>query len=398
MLKERIDDLVDILAEEYSRLENTFLIRNNQQLIKYLENPERWKAEQMAHRQAFKRELAVEAKQRLKILNQKANKVLLLTYQEVDKDIISIQEKEIVINGFQKEIKAKMAELEKFNSQRITELVNIAFKTYERTVRIISATTKTDHLFEAIKRQMPKGIQNGLKVTYANGRAVQWKSYMEMNTRTTLQTEATERAIEAGAKANQVFVICDSFADCAKDHADYQGKIYYNEQANITPEIKKYIDSHGILSMQEVTKNDPWLTTRPNCRHNFHAISTDDVMGGMSANKILEQEGFKFGNYKGSNYEDLQKQRYNERQIRKWKTRLENQKQINKETGVPDNRAVQQAQAKVSEWQKKQRELIASNPDVLKRQYERENAKVIVEDLGVKYRYKVVDGELVKKK
>lgn len=397
MLKERIDDLVDILAEEYSRLENTFLIRNNQQLIKYVENPSKWKAEQLAHRQAFKREIAREAKARLKILNNKANKVLLLAYQEVDKDIISIQEKEIVINSFQKEIKSKMKEIEKFNSKRIVELANTAIRTYDRTVRILDATTNADTLFEAIKRQMPRGIKNGLKIVYKDGRSIDWKSYMEMNTRTTLQTETSARQIEAGALAGQIFYICDYFGDCAKDHANYQGKIYYNEQANITPEIKKYIDSHGILSMQQVRDGEPYLTTRPNCRHNFHAIPTDEVIDGTPASEIVEKEGFKFGEYKETNYAKLQQQRYNERQIRKWKTELENQQQLSKTTGLPDNKAIELAKSKVREWQGKQRELINDNPDVLKRQYERESAKVIVEDLGVRYRYKVVDDKLVKK-
>lgn len=399
MLKERIDDLVDIIAEEYSKLENTFLIRNNQQLIKYVENPTKWKAEQMAHRQAYKRELGIEARRQLKILNSKAEKVLLLSYQEVDKDIIKISEKEIEVNGkFQKEIESRIAEIHKKNANAVKVLANQTFKTYERTVRLISYTSNTDTLFEAIKGQMVKGIQNGIKVAYKNGRQVAWKSYMEMDTRTTLQTETSARQIEAGALAGQIFYVCDSFADCAKDHADYQGKIYYNEQAKLTKEAEDYIRANGIKSMQEVRDGEPYLTTRPNCRHNFHAIPTDEVLGGMPASKIVEKEGFKFGNYKESNYKALQDQRYNERQIRKWKTRLENERQIAKETGISNPKAEAQARHKVSEWQGKQRELIDKNPDVLKRQYERESAKIIVEDLGVRYRYKVVDGELVKKK
>lgn len=397
MLKERIDDLVDILSEEYSKIENTFLIRNNQQLVKYLENPERWKAEQMAHRLKFKKELAIEAKERIKSLNEKFNKVLLLAYKEVDKDIISIQEKEIVINSYQKEISKAMRDMQDFNTQRIAELANTAFKTYERTVRLIDTTYKTDEIFEGIKAQMPKGIQNGLSIVYKGGRKMNFKSYMEMNARTTLQHETTERQIEAGAAAGQIFYVCDSFADCAPDHADYQGKIYYNQDTSIPENVQKFIDENNIMSMQEVSDGEPYLTTRPNCRHNFHAISTEDVLKGMSGEKIAEQEGVKFGEYENKNYHDLQEQRYNERQIRKWKLRAENQAQVDKTMGITNSQALNTANSKVREWQAKQRELIKSNPEVLKRQYERENAKVIVEDLGVSYRYKVVDGELKKK-
>ena len=397
MLKERIDDLIDILAEEYSRIENTFLIRNNQQLIKYAENPEKWKSEQLKHRNQYKREIATEIKSQLNNLNQKATKVLLLSYKEVDKDIISISEKEIVVNKLQKEVASKIAELQKFNAERLTELANITFNEYLRSVRVISAESKTDTLFEAIKRQMPKGIENGLKVAYKDGKQMSFKSYMEMASRTMIQTETSQRQIEAGALAGQVFYVCDSFSDCAKDHADYQGKLYYNAEAKLTKEVEEYIEQNGIKSMQEVRDNDPFLTTRPNCRHNFHAVPTDTVLSGKSANKIVEDEGFKFGKYKETNYAKLQEQRYNERMIRKWKTQYENQVQLAKTTGMPNNALINKAKSKVSEWQGKQRTLIAENKEVLKRDYDRENAKVIVEDLGVKYRYKVVDGELKKK-
>ena len=242
MLKEKIDDLVDIITEEYSRIENTFLIRNNQQLIKYVENPAKWKAEQIAHRNAYKKELVREAQNRLPILNAKAEKVLLLSYQEVDKDIIKISETEIEVNEkFKDEIEGRIKELRQKNELAVKVLANESFKTYERTVRLISYTSNADNLFEVIKRQMPKGIENGIKVAYKNGRQVAWKSYMEMDTRTTLQTETSARQIEAGAMAGQIFYICDSFADCAKDHADYQGKIYYNEQAKLTKEAEDYI-------------------------------------------------------------------------------------------------------------------------------------------------------------
>lgn len=397
MLKERIDDLVDILAEEYSRLENTFLIKNNQQLMKYLENPAKWKQEQMAHRLQFKKEIAQEAQQRIKILNEKYNKVLLLAYREVDKNIIEINEKDITINSFQKEIQKAMSDMAKTHTDMVKQLANSAFKTYTREVKVISSTYKTDKIFEGIKRQMPKGIQNGLKIVYRDGKQMSFKSYMEMNARTTLQHETSERQIDAGTRAGQIFYICDSFSDCAKDHAMYQGKIYYNADVPLPKEVEDYIRSHNILSMQEVRDDEPFLTTRPNCRHNFHAIPTDEVLDSKDATEILNKEGFNFGKYDAKNYDDLQQQRYNERKIREWKTRLENQKQIAKSTGIPNPQAEKKANDKVREWQEKQRKLINSNPNVLERNYERESAKIIVEDLGVRYHYKVENGQLVKK-
>lgn len=392
MLKERIDDLVDILGEEYARIENTFLIRNNQQLMKYLDDPDGWKQKQMMSRAKFKKELVQICREQLKVLNEKSEKVFLLSYKEVEKDTIEITEKEIVAKNLSDDVTKKIREMKKFNAREVLNLANQSLKTYTKTVRVINALSTPETIYETVKRQMPKGIENGIKVAYKDKREYSWKAYMEMNARTTIHADITQMMMEAGAKVGQVFYICDSFADSAPDHAPYQGKIYYNELTKIGKKEQEYIDSHNIMSMQAVRDGKPYLTSRPNCRHNFHAVPTESVLGS-SAEKILKDEGLKHGNYKGSNYEALQKQRYNERQIRKWKLNRENALKVQKETGLKQP-LLAKANAKISEWQAKQRELIADHKDVLKRQYDRENARVIVDHLGVRYDYKVVGGEL----
>lgn len=397
MVKERIDDLVDILGEEYARIENTFVIRSNEQLAKYLDNPKTWKAKQLASRLGLKKEFTAAAREQLKMLNEKAEKVFLLSYKEVDKDVIEITESEIVAKDIPSDVKDQIKKIQKFNAVQVLKLANQSLKTYTKTVRIVDSISTPETLYETVKRQMPKGIENGVKVVYEDGKQFTWKAYMEMNVRTTIHQEMTQRQMEVGARVGQIFYICDSFADCAPDHAAYQGKIYYNADATITEEAQKYIDENQIQSMQEVTNGEPYLTSRPNCRHNFHAIPTSEVLTEKKADTILENEGFKYGEYKGSNYEALQKQRYNERQIRKWKLKKENAERIQKETGIKNPTGIQAAKSKVSEWQKRQRELIADNKDVLQRQYDRENARIMVDHLGVKYDYRVKDGELQKK-
>lgn len=396
MNKERIDDLVDILGEEYSRIENTFVIRNNQQLMKYLDNPKQWKAEQMASRLAYKKELILNAREQLQVLNEKAEKVFLLAYKEVDKDVIEITETEIVAKDLPSNVKQQIKEMKEFNAREVLKVANQSLQTYIRTIKIIDSLSTPDTLYETVKRQAPKGIQNGLKVVYSDGKQYSWKAYMEMNIRTTVHQEMTEHQMKVGAKVNQIFYMCDSFADCAPDHADYQGKIYYNEECDIPEDVMRYIEQNQIQSMQEVTNGEPFLTSRPNCRHNFHAIPTDEVMT-TSADEILEKEGLSRGEYKGSNYEKVQQQRYNERQIRKWKLQEENARKLVQETGLKDAANVDQAHQKVLEWQRKQRELIKDNKELLTRNYDRENARIIVNDLGVRYDYKVVDDVLVKK-
>ena len=290
----------------------------------------------------------------------------------------------------------QIKQMKEFNAKQVATLANQTLKTYTKQVKIIDSLSTPETLYDVVKRQVPKGVENGVKVVYKDGKQFTWKAYMEMNVRTTVHQEMAEHQVKVGARVNQIFYICDSFGDCAPDHADYQGKVYYNADCDIPPEVQAYIDSNGIQSMQEVMNGEPFLTTRPNCRHNFHAVPTDEVMG-MSSEDILDKEGLSHGEYKDSNYEATQQQRYNERQIRKWKLQEETARSIQKETGLKDSADANKAHQKVLEWQKKQRELIKENKDVLHRQYDRENAKVIVNDLGVKYDYKVVDGELQKK-
>lgn len=396
MIKERIDDLVDILGEQYSRIENTFVIRSSQQLMKYLEKPEEWLKKQMLSRASLKKEFIRVGREQLKVLNDKAEKVFLLSYKEVDKDVIEVTENEIVAKDIPTDVKEQIKAIKKFNSEQVLKLANQSLKTYTKRVKIIDSLSTPDNLYENIKKQMPKGVENGIKAVYKDGKQFTWKAYMEMNVRTTIHQEMTQHQMKVGAAVGQIFYICDSFADCAPDHADYQGKIYYNEEATITEEAQKYIDANGILSMQQVTNGKPYLTSRPNCRHNFHAVPISEVLT-QSSDEILENEGFKFGNYKGSNYEALQKQRYNERQIRKWKMREENAQRIEKETGIKNTKAINFARDKVFDWEEKQKELIRKNKNVLKRNEEREDAKIIVDHLGVRYDYKVSNGQLKRK-
>jgi len=396
MNKDKIDDIVDALSDTFSKIENTFLIKNNQQLVKYLENPEQWKTEQLRSQKAYKNQLIKDARNQLASLNSKAEKVFLLSYSEVAKDQIEITEKEIVAKNIPQSLRKQIIAQQKTNANEMAKLVTNSYQTYKRTVNLVSALSTPSTLFDVIKDQMKKGINKGLKITYANGKQMSWKSYMEMNIRTTVHQEINEQQTSVGAKIGQIFYMCDSFGDCAPDHVDYQGKIYYNDEANIPDEVQSFIDSNGIMSIQEVRDGDPWLGSRPNCRHSFHAIPLEEAMG-VSADEILKKEDLKFGDYDAKNYEKVQEQRYNERQIRKYKMQAENSRQMVQTTGVRGILPATAANNKVKEYQGRNRQLAKENPDIIKRNYDREKTNVIVNDLGVRYKYKVVDGELEKK-
>lgn len=82
-----------------------------------------------------------------------------------------------------------------------------------------------------------------------------------------------------------VLYLASSHDDCAEDHLDYQGKIYCDAKwrtREADPEIKKriadFIQSHDIKSLQWVTRRPVWFCTRPNCRHYFVALGTEEAL------------------------------------------------------------------------------------------------------------------------
>lgn len=397
MNKERLDDLVDILAGEYGRAENTMAVRVQEELFKYLDKPDQWAMMQYSTQRGFSDDVRRIAADALRKINAKTDKIILLSYREVAKDAIEVTEREILVRQLPESVRNDILDAKRWNAEQIAKLANIAIQTKVTSVQTLQSTTKPDELYEAVKRQMPKGIENGMKVRYSDGSVRQWRSYMEMSIRTSLSNEASRLQVDAGTAAGIIFYACDEFADCAPDHADYQGKIYYNADAEIPDDVMAFIEDEGMQSMQEVMDGEPYLTTRPNCRHNFHALTTEEVMS-KSAKRIIEDNGYKFGEYDEKNYRALQQQRLNERQIRKYKLRAETASKINGETGTRImTPQAQAAQAKVREWQARQRQLMSENRGILERNYARENARLMAEDVGVKYDYKVVDGELIKK-
>ena len=384
MNTERIDDLVDIIGERYAELENTFIICNNLELAKFIDNPETWKRRQMANKPRYKQVLIDLAKTELRKLNDALERVYLLSYQQVNKDTIDVTRTEIVVKDIPKSVLQQISKMQKQNLQEILTLANISYRQYTNQVKIISALSTPDNFYDVFRKQTIKGVDKGLMVTYKDGRQFTWKAYMEMNARTTIHHELGEEQIRAGTSAGIIFYMCDSFADCAPDHQEYQGKLYYNADANIPDDVMDFIQSHGIRSMQEVRDGDPFLTTRPNCRHNFHAIPTEEAMG-KGEKQILEDEKLSKGKYKDSNYEKVQEQRKIERTIRKYKMRKENGEALYQATGRKDFKPTGHEDALIRKWQAISRQHVKENPALIKRDYDRENIRVITQDLGVRY-------------
>lgn len=254
----------------------------------------------------------------------------------------------------------------------------------------ITRMAKTIPLKEAIFKQTQIGISKGLPITTKSGRSIGYKEYMEMAVRTTIQTEIGETQLKYGAKSGIVFYLCNSFNDCADDHKDFQGKVYYDEnwksfdlEEEVKSKISNFIQSKNLRSFQDVRDNKPYLTTRPNCRHKMTAISFEQATGDK--NTLLKDLKLTRGKYKPDDYDITQKQRYIERNIRNYKARLEQNKMLANES--QDEMFKLQARKDsflVRKWQKEQRELIKANPQ-LERDYRKETRNKIVQDLGAKY-------------
>ena len=259
-------------------------------------------------------------------------------------------------------------------------LYKSALKQYTSGLLKVKRLSKSEDLKESIEKVTKEGIENGLKIN-AGGRTWSYKTYMEMNARTTIQHEIGDRQLESG-KGNVIFYICDFFADCADDHKDFQGKVYYDERweswgVNNPELIKAKIKEQKMLSFQHVRDNEPYLTTRPNCRTRLNTISITAVMN-KSPKTILKEKQLTRGSYKPKNYKATQEQRYNERMIRKYKERSSMNEELgNKEQVIESKRLV-------SKWQRIQRDHLKANPN-LQRDYRRESNKILINDLGAKY-------------
>lgn len=319
-----------------------------------------------------------------------------------------------------KEIKNASSELE-LTPKQTKGLVNqvtgglnylnrAVIQTYQKDVNKVASNVRNIHseasdtLYKEIQKQIYKSNRTGViySVPTKDGnykyRQWKWENYMEMKTRTDIQHEITENMIAAGDESGVVFYICSFLGDCAKDHVDYQGKIYCSDNwESFAPkdrieEIDAYIRAHGIMSVKQVTENDPWLTTRPNCRHYFQYISIDEVLG-IKNNKDLNNKRNEMnlnfnGKYQPDKYEALQQQRANERAIRETKSQIDILKMsidnapatINKSELLSMNANLANLNYQLRTRQKAQRELIKKY-DNLERRYDREKPGAMVSDM-----------------
>lgn len=76
------------------------------------------------------------------------------------------------------------------------------------------------------------------------------------------------------------FYMASWHKDSARDHKDYQGKLYYDESTK-DEDVLEYAREHDLKSLQWVTGKPVWFVTRPYCRHYFTQHTLEEVKKGV---------------------------------------------------------------------------------------------------------------------
>lgn len=162
----------------------------------------------------------------------------------------------------------------------------------------------------------------------------------------------------------KIFYLASWHQDSAKDHKDYQGKIYVDEnweKVNLPFQIKNairyYIKSHRVKTMQWVIGSPVWFITRPNCRHYFKNVSVKEVLDSSSKDLIKKYDlSTAIGNrqyLQTLKHKDADKLRNAELMLEAYKRRLKLHQELYKAN--PNNlikSAIVKDKMLISKWQK----------------------------------------------
>lgn len=213
---------------------------------------------------------------------------------------------------------------------------------FKAQVHYNTGTVTLDQAIDmATKDFLDKGID---AITYADGKKVNIASYAEMALRT-----ANHRAylMAEGKKRQEMglyLVVVSAHVTACELCVPWQGKIIIDD---VYGGGSKEVGDYPLLS----TAMEEGLM-HPNCRHNLSTY----FPGITTLPKVPDEEKAL------ENYKNEQRQRYIERQIRRYKRLAE---------GSIDKENQKQYNDKVEEWQKIMREFLKENPQ-LRRAYRRE--------------------------
>ena len=202
----------------------------------------------------------------------------------------------------------------------------------------------------AIKELAERGIQS---IRYPSGRTDSIEVAVRRAVVTGVNQTAAQLQEELADELGCDLVEVSAHAGARPDHAKWQGKIY--SRSGKDPNYPPFRQSTGYGTGAGLCG---W-----NCRHTFGPyIEGSPPVWSEEQLAELDAPKYEYGGRKLTEYEASQQQRYNERQIRRWKR----EEAAMKAAGLDSSEAT----AKVKEWQGRQQEFLAQTG--FKRQYARE--------------------------
>jgi hypothetical protein len=397
-MNEKVIDISRLIAEFIRDVEvklDTIILNQYQKYKMGL--PETWFSKQMSDLPNLTRKILTEAKFGRREAVQVVRKGMYLAY------------------AFERDPKLFEKKIDEFNkSQTITlpkqviDQVNVAtvfalgaisligqrkITAYKKTVSVmyqksIVSTEPAKTLLEEILRRTTKVVGDERYLKGLDGGSGVRKS-LELGVRKSLQ-DITQLSFETSPF---VFVLCSEHGDCAPDHKDWQGKVYFNENWREFVSNPKLVESIDGIIRKKRMRSYQWVKSEPvkmwvrwNCRHKLRNIPIEDVLE-KPVKDILSENNFSTkGKYQAKKYNKLQEQRQMERNVRKYDERL----QVMGGAGNPNPDDFQRNKILKNKWRKKLISLVKSNDVFLFRARDREKARKLMFDFGVKYRFREV--------
>lgn len=391
MLKDNVDIITEELGQTFEEAQNTLVYNSQRQLERYIRDPN-WMTKQYVARGRFKINLLQLAKKELRAINQSYEKAFAVSLKRAK------------MPASEESIK-RLAKIKKQNAEMMAALANQVYQAHTRYIaRInleanrqieIGGLDRTNAIYNQICEIMnSKSVMDEYKAVYRDGKKFTFKSYMEMNARTTLNQEIAQQQMEAAVNNGDVFWLCNCFEDCRPTHIDYQGRVYYDERytemgfdERTIQQIEQAIAARGMVSRQSVENQEPYLGNTPNCRHEFVSVPIDEVISRTDT-QLLKDNNMNVARATTEKYKLSQEQRAYERKIREYKLRVEQNKQLIENAPKGANTAdvteqLRRDRVKLNNYYGKMRELIKTHPG-MERDYAREQARIIREDLGAR--------------
>lgn len=375
-------DYQEAIGLKIKALEELLVAEVNFELTKDLDlTKDKWIANKYIAVERVSEQMSKEVVKSYKEIKKIAEEAIKRSVDESTKDLIKAVEMPNKALKEQTELSLRVGidKLEQSLQSGLQGLYNAAVQDFRSTIPKVELDNR--NLFDVITSYTREKSDKGY-VIYQNGRKVSYKSYIEMSVRTEMQQNALYN-LEASSKAAGIeFYVASSHSDSANDHADLQGYFYLADGVVWKDEWSKYNFHPKYKYLSEVKALG--FLTRPNCRHYVMPVTEEQLAQGRSIHKQL---GMPHRKQNPIHYENLEKQRYNERQIRKYQSRVNNDRLALKNVDDP----LQQAQLKqeirknnslAKKWRQAQER--HTNRNHLARDRRREQPGIVVNDIGVR--------------